>query len=161
MTAPTSLLIAGPVQSDDVIHSHSDALAGRIPTATTVLLCTWASMLSTVDHTHMCDFWTKDACPNALLTSAALGPEVVIPKHPKVPGLCLLASLLFPRHHWSIFLSTDLWHDHAITADREALTMLLWERKKSVLPGSSLDPIRFAHLFPSDPAMLPKGSWNS
>lgn len=56
---PSVTMIAGPVQSDGVIRSHSDILAGRIPKANAILPYTWAPILPIFVHTHMCDFGPK------------------------------------------------------------------------------------------------------
>lgn len=52
-------MIAGPVQPDGVICSHSDILSDRIPKANTILPYTWAPILPIFVNTHMCDFGPK------------------------------------------------------------------------------------------------------
>lgn len=77
-------MLAGPVQSDGVIYSHSDVFAGRIPAMTTFLPYIWTPILSTFIHAHLCEFWAINAGSNGLLTSAMPGPEK--------PSLCTLKS---------------------------------------------------------------------
>lgn len=159
---PGITMIAGPVQSYSVIHSHSDVLTGRIPKATTVLPYTWVPILPTFFHTHMCDFGTKK------LAQVDFWPSYtwIRSGHPHV----LLGHILgFANHrallplgnvplwdHWRIFLLTDLRRGHASTTDRGPNHVTLRKEdtsKISVLSGGHWIP------FPRWPAEITQASW--